>query len=142
MKIACLRGVPIDDNKNSILWLSVATLAAFWEAYDDVHRDIRLWAARLRQRLHASVRPMPHGMYALAGRTGPGIGLDLAQHAQPVVFPGHKLERAFGTEMPCDRINVVALGHLHMPTTNSWDIQLHSIVEESIMLLPMVLVLA
>jgi hypothetical protein len=86
-----LLSVPIDDNENGIMGLYVALPAAYLENRNEVHRDINPWAARLRQQLHASVRPVPHRTYVPAGRTGLGIGLDLARHAWPVILSGHWL---------------------------------------------------
>jgi hypothetical protein len=34
---ASLLGVPVDDDKNSIIGVRVALPAAFWKAYDKVH---------------------------------------------------------------------------------------------------------
>ncbi len=85
---------------------------------------------------------MPHIVYELASRTGPCIGLDLVHHALPVVFYLHELECAFGAKMPCDGVIVVAPEHLRTASASSWDVQLHSVVEETVILLPMALVLA
>ncbi len=109
----------------------------FWEAYNEVHQNVRPWAVLLRQQRHTSMRPMPHRMYALAGGTGPGIGLDLVRHVWPVVFPGHKLELAFDAKMPCNRDFVVVPEHLCIVSASSRDVELHLVVEETIMLLPM-----
>ncbi len=134
-------GVPIDDDENSIIWLCVALPAAFWQAQYEVHRNIHPWAAWLRQRLYTFVRPMLHGAYALAGRTGPSVGLDLAQHARPVVYPGHELKGALCTKMPSDRVIVVAAEHLRSGPSGCRAVQLHPVIKEAVVLLPVTLVL-
>ncbi len=44
--------------------------------------------------------------------------------------------------MPCNRVIVVAPEHLCMASASSQDVQLYSVEEETVMLLPMALVLA
>jgi hypothetical protein len=52
---------------------------------------------------------MPYRADALALRTGLGIGLDVALHTQPVLFPGNEFESATRAKMASDRIIVMLL---------------------------------
>jgi hypothetical protein len=52
---------------------------------------------------------MPYRADALASRTGLGIGLDVAQHTQPVVFPGNGFEDATHSTMASNQISVMLL---------------------------------
>ncbi len=44
--------------------------------------------------------------------------------------------------MPCNKIVMMVAKYLHIGPSSSWYVQLHSVVEEDTMLLPMTLVLA
>jgi hypothetical protein len=44
--------------------------------------------------------------------------------------------------MPCDRVIMMALKHLHTGSSSSQDVQLHSVIEETVVLLPVTLILA
>ncbi len=92
--------VPIDKVEYSIVGLHVALLSAFWKPNDIVHQNICSWAVWLRQRLYASMRPMLHEAYTLAGGAGLGVSLHLVCYAWPVILSEHELECAFGAKMP------------------------------------------
>ncbi len=80
--------------------------------------------------------------YVLTGEAGPGVGLHLAHHAWLVVHPEHELESAFDAEMTRDGVILMALEHLHTASASCRNVQLHAIVEEAVVLLPMALVQA
>jgi hypothetical protein len=103
----------------------LALPAAFREAYYEVYQDIFPWAVQLRQQVNAFMHPVPLGAYALARRTGPGIGLGFVQHVRPVILPGHMLKHALSAKMPCNKVIMVALEHLRTASASSQDIQLH-----------------
>ncbi len=47
----------------------------------------------------------------------------------------------FGAEMPCDRVFVVAPEHIRMTPASCQDVELHSVVEETVVLLSVILIL-
>ncbi len=85
---------------------------------------------------------MLHGAYALASQAGLSIGLDLTRHARQAIYHRLELKCAFGAIMPSDSIIMTAPEHLCTAFASYRNVQLHVVVEETVMLLPIALLLA
>ncbi len=81
-------------------------------------------------------------MHGQAGGTSLGRGLHFACYVLPVMLSRHVLKSTLSAKNTRNRVIVVALEHLHTAFASCWDIQLHVIVEATIVLLQMDIMLA
>jgi hypothetical protein len=141
-KLPCLLGVPNEKDKESVMGLFMALPVTYQEANYEVHKSIHLWIAWLRQQYHATLRLVLHPMDALAGQTGPGISHDFLRHSWRVILLGHQLEDLLCAKLPSNGIIVMVPKYLLTDSSSSWNVQLHFVIEEAIMLLTRTLIMA
>ncbi len=80
------------------------------------------------------MQPIPHRTFVLAGGRGLTIGIDLVQHAQPLVFPGYELKYVFSPKMPRDRVIVVVPEQLCMASATCRNTKLRAVIEVTVVL--------